>query len=140
MPNLGILKTLSICYYRIATEEEKDRKEENGMFYTKGTESLHFYLSSLSLAYCTLCFLGDLKEVRGGTFKVFFYRLHIYGALLDGFRAECENVERVYVEHVWIQKFILCQSFPLLLLKRQLFLLTSLLSVLSANKSKKNFL
>ncbi|KAG7525377.1 hypothetical protein JOB18_026188 [Solea senegalensis] len=28
VPNLGILKTLSICYYRIATEQEKDRKEE----------------------------------------------------------------------------------------------------------------
>lgn len=42
------------------------------MFYTKGTESLHFYLSSLSMAYYTLCFWGDLKEVRGGNFEVFF--------------------------------------------------------------------
>lgn len=43
------------------------------MFYTKGTESLHFYFSSLSMAYYTLCFLGDFKEVRGGRFEVFVF-------------------------------------------------------------------
>lgn len=51
--------------------KRKTEKKKNGMFYTKGTESLHFYLSSLSMAYYTLCFLGDLKEVRGGRFEVF---------------------------------------------------------------------
>ena len=43
------------------------------MFYTKGTESLRFYFSALSMAYYTLCFLGDFKEVRGGRFEVFLF-------------------------------------------------------------------
>lgn len=35
----------------------KTEKKKNGMLYTKGTENLHIYLSSLSMAYYTLCFV-----------------------------------------------------------------------------------
>lgn len=51
-----------------------------------------------------MLFGGDLKEVRGGKFEVFFFFYNdciFIGALVFGFRAGSENVERVYVEHIW---------------------------------------
>lgn len=51
-------------------------------------------------------------------FYICIYRLHIYGPLLGGFRAECENVERVCVEHLWTKKLhlflVVFSHFPLL--------------------------
>lgn len=92
MPNLGILKTLSICYYRIATEQEKDRKEaKRNVLYQRYREaSLLFIFTFNGLLYFIL--FEDLKkEVRGGKAEVSFI-FKIYKALLYVFFS-CGHLE-----------------------------------------------
>lgn len=75
MPNLGILKTLSICYYRIATEQEKDRKEEKrNVLYQRYREATFLFIFSFN-GLLNFILFEDLKEVRGGNSEVF---LNIY--------------------------------------------------------------
>jgi len=75
VPNLGILKTLSICYYRIATEQEKDRKKEGkrNALYQRYQRVYSFIL----LFFHFMLFWGNLKKkkkkVRRGTFWKFFF-------------------------------------------------------------------
>lgn len=71
MPNLGILKTLSICYYRIATEQEKDRKEEKrNALYQRYRHSAHLFIFSRLSGLLYFMFCGVLTEVRRGKFEV----------------------------------------------------------------------
>lgn len=73
-------------------------------------------------------------------FYICIYRLHIYGPLLGGFRAECENVERVFVEHLWTKKtsfvftgFLTFSSFITKLKKKKICPLSFEMSCQSSN-------
>lgn len=81
MPNLGILKTLSICYYRIATEQEKDGKEEKrNVLYQRYREATFLFIFSFNgLLYFIL--FEDLKEVRGGQSEVFVTIAYLWRAV-----------------------------------------------------------
>ncbi len=121
--------------------KRKTEKKKNGMFYTKGTESLHFYLSPLSMAYYTLCFLGGFK--RGKRRKIWsFYNDCIFMdrcwmALGLSVKTSREFMLSIYGQKLNVVSLFLLR-FPLLLLKSKLFFCPLLCGVFCQHTSWRN--
>lgn len=90
------------------------------------------------MAYYTLCFLGDLKEVRAGQFEVFITIAYLW-TVVGWLRVKTSREFMLYRYGQKLHFVSLFLRFTLLLLKRQLLLLTCLWNVLPANKLKKHF-